>query len=100
MPRAAMSVATRTGYLPDLNPASACVRWPWERLPWIRSALIPFFTRNSVRRLVRCFVRVNTSACLIWPVLSRWTRSERLTSCEAGYTACVIPDAGVAVRAR
>ncbi len=41
MPRAAMSVATRTRYLPLLKPASASVRWDCERLPWMRSALIP-----------------------------------------------------------
>ena len=32
-PRAAMSVATMTSYLPDLKPASASMRWFWLRLP-------------------------------------------------------------------
>ena len=33
MPRATMSVATRTGHFPDLNCARAAVRCDWDRLP-------------------------------------------------------------------
>ncbi len=45
MPRAAMSVATSTGYSPLLNPASASVRCACDRLPWMRAALTPCFSR-------------------------------------------------------
>ena len=38
MPRAAMSVATSTRYLPRLKSASARVRCACERSPWMRSA--------------------------------------------------------------
>jgi len=84
MPRAAMSVATSTRYLPDLNPSSACVRCVCDRLPWIRSALIPCFTSVSASRLARCFVRVNTSACFTSPRLSMWTSNNGLSDCDTG----------------
>ena len=60
MPRAAMSVATRTRNLPALKPWSAAVRWPCERLPWIGMQEMPSAVRLAARRLARCLVRVKT----------------------------------------
>ena len=100
MPRAAMSVATSTRYVPSLNPLSAAVRWACERLPWMRSALTPFFTRYSARRLARCLVRVKTSASFMSPRCSSARKSADFSSWCTGYTACVMPTAGCERRSR
>ena len=57
MPRAAMSVATRTRILPVLNAASARSRWFWLLLPWIASAVMPApveMLRRPCRRRAWC----------------------------------------------
>ena len=67
-----------------LKPASAAVRCACDRLPWMRSALIPFFTRYSARRLARCLVRVKTSTSFMSPRFSSARKSADLSSCATG----------------
>ena len=62
MPRAAMSVATRTRDSPRLEGGEGlrALRLA-DRLPWMRSAATPRRARPSASRLARCLVRVKTS---------------------------------------
>ena len=56
MPRAAMSVAIRTGTEPLLKSANARSRWPWLLLPWIafgRQAGRSQMLNNPVRTMLR-----------------------------------------------
>ena len=47
MPRAAMSVATRTWIRPALKSLSACCRAVWDLFPWMAAAEMPAFIQVS-----------------------------------------------------
>ena len=57
MPRAAMSVATRTRTAPDLKSFNARSRWFCERLEWIVPVLIPLLSRRRAILSAPCLVR-------------------------------------------
>src|SRR5947209_14478155 len=58
MPRAAMSVATRTRILPARKFSSALWRAVCDLLPWIASAPIWRLARSSATLLAPCLVRL------------------------------------------
>jgi len=62
IPRAAISVATRTLVVCALKLESAFCRAFWALFPWIASALIFFFSELSTTLSAPYFVRVNTNA--------------------------------------
>jgi hypothetical protein len=53
IPRAAISVATKTLTLPALKSAKARVRAPWDLLPWMAAAVMPFVPEDYVHRIGR-----------------------------------------------
>ena len=57
MPRAATSVATRTGERASVNSSSARLRADWGSPPWIASALMPAALRFSASRSTPSWVR-------------------------------------------
>ena len=60
MPRAATSVATRTGERASVNSSSARLRADWGSPPWIASALMPAAFRFSASRSTPSWVRAKT----------------------------------------
>jgi ATP-dependent RNA helicase RhlE len=56
IPRAAISVATKTLTLPALKSAKARVRAPWDLLPWMAAAVMPFLPSWVAMRLAPCLL--------------------------------------------
>jgi superfamily II DNA/RNA helicase len=53
-------LATKTLTLPALKSAKARVRAPWDLLPWMAAAVMPFLPSWVAIRLAPCLVRLNT----------------------------------------
>jgi hypothetical protein len=78
MPRAAMSVATRIGALPDLKSASARSRWDWPLLPWMALAARPSCSSEATILSAPCLVRLKISVRPTPSVLSSEVSTARL----------------------
>jgi hypothetical protein len=78
MPRAAMSVATSTGYRPALEAGERGRALRLRAVAVDPLGRMPALTRWSARRLARCLVRVKTSACCMSPALQQLEQQRRL----------------------